>query len=98
MLNLSHFSGTQVVGSVRAENAGILFTSIPYTGNWRATINGEKADIIAIDGAMSALSLPAGEFIVEFRYHNCAFTIGALISLGSLLIFAAFQLFRKFKI
>jgi hypothetical protein len=95
MWNLSYFSATRVVGDINVLRDGILFTSIPYNGNWRVRVNGENADIIAIDGAMSAVQLPAGEHMVEFYYRNMAFIVGAIVSAISLAIFVTLWLLRK---
>ena len=85
---LTSFRDTRISGYVTTHEGGILFTSIPYTRNWRATVGGERVDVIAIDGAMSAIRLPAGTHHVTFSYHNTSFALGGAISLISLAVFA----------
>jgi len=79
---LTDFRPTRITGEI-ATSGGIMFTSIPYTGNWRAFVNGERVNILAIDGAMCAIHLPPGNHTVEFRYHNTSFTTGGIITLIS---------------
>lgn len=86
---LTSFADTRIKGSITVLQDGILYTSIPYNGFWRAFVNGERVEVFAIDGAMSAIWLEEGEHFVEFRYHNTAFIAGVTISLVSLMIFLA---------
>ena len=92
---LTSFRDTRMSGVVYAGEGGVMFTSIPYTGNWRARVNGAPVEVIAIDGGMSAVRLPAGIHEVEFYYRNNSFVFGSLISLGSLMIFAGAVVLEK---
>ncbi|MCL2401197.1 MAG: YfhO family protein, partial [Oscillospiraceae bacterium] len=66
---------------------GLLYTSIPHAGNWRAFVNGAETEIVTIDGAMAAIRLTPGEHIVEFRYYNSSFMLGIAVSSASLIVF-----------
>jgi uncharacterized membrane protein YfhO len=86
-LNLTKFSGTKITGSVTAAKDGLLYTSIPGKHNWSAFVDGIEAEIILIDGCMTALRLNEGKHDIEFRYHNKSLTTGIIISLVSLAVF-----------
>jgi uncharacterized membrane protein YfhO len=58
-----------------------MYTSIPYDGNWVATVDGETAEITLVGDCMMALALTEGEHTVTFTYRNKAFTTGLMISL-----------------
>lgn len=88
-LELTEFSTTNVEGHITCDRDGLLYTSIPYDGNWTATVDGECADIILVGDAMVALELSEGDHEITFTYHNSAFSLGWRISLGCLAIFAA---------
>ena len=82
-LNLTHFSGTRVSGTVTALADGILYTSIPGN-NWNVRVDGKKSRLLLIDKTMAAVRISKGTHNVEFRYNNKSFTIGIIISLLSL--------------
>jgi len=97
ILELTHFSDTRIAGKITVREEGLLYTSIPHAGLWRAYVNDTEADIITIDGAMAAVLLDEGEFTVEFRFHNRSFTAGIILSSASLAAFLALVLIYSRK-
>ena len=88
-LDLTHFSNTRVEGTIDCNRDGLLYTSIPYDGNWVAEVDGKPTEIILVGEAMVALNLTKGVHTVVFRYQNKAFTTGSIISVVCLITFAA---------
>jgi uncharacterized membrane protein YfhO len=89
-LELTEFTDTKITGCITVKEDGLLYTSIPHAGLWRAFVDGSQAEIITIDGAMAALWLDAGDYTVEFRYHNSALMAGVIISIiAAVLMFLA---------
>ena len=88
-LDLTHFSNTRVEGTIDCNRDGLLYTSIPYDGNWVAEVDGKPAEIVLVGDAMCALNLTKGAHTVVFRYENKAFKLGSVISVVSLLTFVA---------
>ena len=86
-LKLDEFSSTRVAGSIACNRDGLLYTSIPYDGNWKATVDGQEVDIHLVGGAMVGLELTEGDHEIVFTYENKAFSIGLAISIVCLLIF-----------
>ena len=86
-LDLTEFSNTLVEGTIDCNRDGLLYTSIPYDGNWVAEVDGKEAEIVLVGDSMMALELTEGKHEITFRYKNKAFTIGAIISVVSLLAF-----------
>ena len=80
-LNLTDFSNTRVEGTIKCNRDGLLYTSIPYDGNWVALVDGEEAEIVLIGDAMMGLKLPEGTHNITFRYRNKAFNLGLTVSL-----------------
>ena len=80
-LDLETFSGTYFSGTVKCDRNGVLYTSIPQDGNWVAMVDGERAEIVKIGGAMVGLLLSEGEHTVHLMYRNYDFLIGCGISI-----------------
>ena len=86
-LDLTHFSNTRIEGTIDCNRDGLLYTSIPYDGNWVAQVDGKEVEPVLVGDCMMALPMTEGTHTVTFRYENHAFTTGLLISLVSLVIF-----------
>ncbi len=86
-LELTHFSNAKVEGTVNVQENGVLYTSIPQDGNWKAIVDGKPAEIVLIGDAMVGLLLPEGTHNVTFIYHNAAFSLGWKVSLACLIVF-----------
>ena len=86
-LKLTEFSGTKIVGTISCNRDGLLYTSIPYDGNWKATVDGKEVEVRLVGDVMVALDLTEGEHEIVFTYVNTAFNSGLLISLVCLLAF-----------
>ena len=88
-LELTEFGTTYAAGVVDCDRDGLLYTSIPQNGNWKAYVDGEEAEIVLTGDVMVGVMLTEGEHEVEFRYHNAAFAWGWKISLLCAVIFGA---------
>ena len=87
-LELTCFQNTLVEGDISCNRDGVLYTSIPQDGNWKAYVDGETAEIVLIGDAMVGLALTEGTHNVKFVYENDAFSLGWKISLVSFIVFA----------
>jgi uncharacterized membrane protein YfhO len=87
VLELTEFTDTKINGNITVLEDGLLYTSIPHAGLWRAFVDGNEAEITTIDGAMAALNLSAGYHTIEFRYHNSSLITGIIISVIAVLLF-----------
>ena len=59
---------------------GLLVLSEIYAGGWRATVDGEPAEILPTNHALRGVPLPAGEHTVELRYEPVELRAGLIIS------------------
>ena len=91
-LEITTFESTLVEGTVDCNRDGLLYTSIPQNGNWKAFVDGKEAEIVLIGDCMIGLNLTEGEHTVTFRYENPAFELGWKISLVCALLFAGIAL------
>jgi len=92
-LSLVRFTDTRIVGRITVQEDGLLYTSIPHSGLWRAYVNDSEAEIVKVDGAMSAVWLSEGRHTVDFRLHNGYFTTGILISAAAFALFTIMIVF-----
>ena len=88
-LELTTFRNTLVEGTIDCDRDGLLYTSIPQDGNWKATVDGESVQIIPVGDAMVAVALTKGIHTVRFTYENGAFSLGWKVTLLCMIVFAA---------
>jgi uncharacterized membrane protein YfhO len=88
-LELTTFRNTLVEGTIDCDRDGLLYTSIPQDGNWKATVDGQDAQIILVGDAMVAVPLTKGQHTVRFTYENDAFSLGWKVTLLCFLVFGA---------
>ena len=81
------FSNTKIGGTVSCNRDGLLYTSVPQNGNWKAYVDGKETDIILIGDCMIAVQMSEGDHTFSLHYHNDAFSLGWKISLVCAIIF-----------
>ena len=65
------------------------FVSVPYSKKWKATVNGEDAEILNINGLM-AVRVSEGENTVAFRYSMIINRICVVMSVVFIVVFVAY--------
>ena len=68
---------------------GYLVLADAFYPGWRATVDGEAAEILSANHAFRAVALDGGQHTVVFQYDPLSFRLGAWITLGSALLFLA---------
>ncbi len=86
-LELTEFSTTYMAGTIDCNRDGLLYTSIPQDGNWKAIVDGEEVETTLIGEAMLAVPMTQGHHTVVFQYENQAFELGWKLSLGCAAVF-----------
>jgi len=64
-----------------------VFSEIYYDKGWDAYIDGEKVPYFRVDYVLRAMSVPAGEHIIEFKFEPRSYFMGNRISYISSIIF-----------
>lgn len=77
---LTSFRSTRLEGTIACNRDGLLYTSVPQDGNWRAWVDGESAETLLVGDCMVSIPLQAGNHRVELRYVNRSFQLGAVVS------------------
>ncbi|MBQ8504298.1 MAG: YfhO family protein [Clostridia bacterium] len=88
-LNNLELDYNTVKGDISLSRSKLLCMSVPYSNGWTAYVNGEKAELMRVNGMYSGLLLPEGDHEIELRYSTPGLKIGAIISLLGLAIFLA---------
>ena len=56
--------------SLKRQKPGIAVISIPYQDGWKATLNGEKVEIIEVQGGLCGIYVEDGNSDVVMEYNN----------------------------
>jgi hypothetical protein len=79
-------SGTRVDITVTTETGGLLVLADTDYPGWTATVDGQPARILRVNGAFRAVEVPAGARQVRFEYRPGWLLPGAIISAAALLL------------
>ena len=60
------------------DKSGILYVSVPYSSGWEASVNGEKADILKVNGFGMGICVGQGKHVAKFRYHTPYMRLGTV--------------------
>ncbi len=82
-----HFSGT-----ISLAEPKLVFFSVPYDKGWSAQVNGEPVAIERVSNGFMAVRCEAGENDIVFSYETVGLKAGLWLSLGGILLLAAYLL------
>ncbi len=85
-----------ITGNITLAESKLLCLSMPYADGWTAYVNGEKVELLKVNGMYCGLMLDSGENEIELRYQTPGLKYGAVISLISVALFTFF-LFKNLK-
>ncbi len=94
-LDVERATDTKIKGSLHATEDGVLYSSIPANVGWEIYIDGEKAQTFAVDGALLACEITAGEHEVVYRYRMPGLMGGILLSLLGAFILTGYAFYKK---
>ena len=85
-----------ISGNITLTQSKLLCLSMPYANGWTAYVDGEKAELLKVNGMYCGLMLDPGEHNIELRYQTPGLKYGLVISIISIVIFMFF-LFKSLK-
>lgn len=88
-MTVDSYSSTHINGHIDVSRAGELILSVAYEPGWTILVDGEEVQPGLFDDTFISLSLTEGEHTIEMRYRPAGLTIGIIVSLICLAIFAA---------
>ncbi len=86
----SHFSG-----KITLDTPKLVFFSVPYDKGWTAKVNGQPVTVENVSGGFMAVRCEAGENEIVFSYDTPGLKAGALLTLGGVLLLAAYAVLSK---
>jgi len=96
-VNLVYSSFNRMQFNVNSQTSAFFGFSYPFTGHWKAWVNGEKVQMYRANGAAHGIEINEGESLVEFRYWSNAFFWGMTISCTTFAIIGIFICYRSGK-
>jgi hypothetical protein len=92
-VDLIYSSFNRLQFRVISETPAFFGLSYPYTGHWRAWVNGNKVPVYRANGAAHAIEIPKGESLIEFRYWSDAAFLGIIISCVTFILIGLYACF-----
>lgn len=97
-LDITSYDDTTIEGEFTASEDGVMFTSIPYDGGWSAYVDGEYVEIESLKNALNLIPVKKGKHTLKLKYSPPGFDAGFIISVASILVFAALWVVeRKYR-
>lgn len=94
-LQLEVFSENYIKGKIKVSENKIMYLSIPFDIGWQININGKKADAFRINGGMTGVFLPKGEYNVELKFHLPYASKGLIMSGTGIILLILLILYQK---
>ena len=84
-------------GSLNTESKTVLFTSLPYSNNWKVKDNGKNLETIEVDGGFLGIILEAGEHHLSYYYVSSYFIKGVYCSCAGVILLMTKYIYDKLK-
>ncbi len=81
---------------INASSDKYAFMSVPYDKHWKATVNGQAADIISVCDLM-AVPVSDGENLVEMSYDYTPLRLGGAMTVVGALLLLVYVIFCKVR-
>ena len=96
-VNIERYQDQTIALRASLNAPGVLVLADSFYPGWRVYVDGKEQEILRANLFFRGVQLTAGEHRVEFRYEPGSFTIGAMISLVSLVVVVAVSLVMTLK-
>ncbi len=96
-LNVTSYSDTKIVGTIKDTSRDVVFTTIPYDSCWRVLVDGKRVDTYKCVESMLAFDLPTetdGVYDVVMEYEPMQWYIGmtiTLLGMGGFIVLAILE-------
>ena len=88
-MTVDHYNETSLNGQIDITTPGHLVLSIPYDPGWTLYVDGEKTDMDLFEETFISIALETGSHTIALRYFPKGLIAGVIVSVLSLLLFAA---------
>ncbi len=87
-LQVTKFEDTRIEGTINCLQDGLMYTSVPQSGNnWHVLVDGKEAQITLVGETMIGVMLTKGTHNIVIQFENNAFVIGAVVTISCAVIF-----------
>jgi hypothetical protein len=86
---ISDYEDERVVVQAQADRPALLVLTDTWFPGWKATVDGEPAEVERVDYLIRGVPVPAGAHTVVFTYEPLSFRAGWIVSLLALLVILA---------
>lgn len=93
-LVIDYFNDTTIEGKISVDEAGLLFTSIPYDKGWKVKVDSKDVELIPFKDAFIMLDIAKGDHTIEFKYKPEGLNIGIALSSLSLVIIILIAIYK----
>jgi uncharacterized membrane protein YfhO len=76
-----------------SSDAALVLSQMWFPG-WKASVDGQDVPVLRADAALTGILLPAGSHDVHFEFRPMSFTIGAVITILTVLVVIALIITR----
>lgn len=78
------------------KDSQLIMTTLAYDSGWKVTVDGKRVDTVeALDGVVAFIVDTAGEHEIVMKYRPTALTLGLIITVLSIILFALIMIFEK---
>ena len=96
-LNNVVFEANRISGDIDVSEEKYLLLSVPYSKGWKATVDGEKAELLPANVHYMALYLKPGHHTIELNYRTPGLTPGIFLSVLGFVLFGVTAFLGKKK-
>jgi hypothetical protein len=86
---IENYGGEDVELAADFATPGLVVLNDAWDPSWRATVDGDEARVLRVNGFVRGVAVPAGRHRVRFEYRPASVRLGGSISLLSVLVAAA---------
>ncbi len=92
-VEISNYDINEIEVTVSTDKNGLLWLSEIWYPAWKVYVDNKKSEILCADFSFRAVEIPKGKHDVRFVYASGYFTMGALITVITLLLSIGYLLF-----
>jgi uncharacterized membrane protein YfhO len=85
-VTISEYRNASVRLSGETDHPRFVVLTDNWHHNWRATVNGDSAPIIRVNGTFRGIRVPAGAFQIDLVYRPSYPTSGVVVPLATLVV------------
>ncbi len=94
-LRLDMFSENRIKGNIKVKKNKIVYLSIPFDKGWQFKVNGQKINAFRVNGGMTGIFLPKGEYQIEMEFDLVYASKGLIMAGVGLLLIIGIILLQK---